>query len=48
MTRTETAPGGAGTGYVHPEVLVDTDWVAQHLDDPTRAHRGGGRRSAAL
>ncbi len=35
MTRTETAPGGAGTGYVHPEVLVETDWVAQHLDDPT-------------
>ncbi len=21
-------------GYVHPEVLVETDWVAQHLDDP--------------
>lgn len=21
-------------GYVHPEVLVSTDWVAQHLDDP--------------
>lgn len=20
--------------YVHPEVLVETDWVAQHLDDP--------------
>jgi thiosulfate/3-mercaptopyruvate sulfurtransferase len=20
--------------YVHPEVLVDTDWVAAHLDDP--------------
>jgi len=35
MTSTETAPGGASTGYVHPEVLVETDWVAQHLDDPT-------------
>jgi thiosulfate/3-mercaptopyruvate sulfurtransferase len=22
-------------GYVHPEVLVSTDWVAQHLDDPS-------------
>ena len=21
--------------YVHPEVLVETDWVAAHLDDPT-------------
>jgi thiosulfate/3-mercaptopyruvate sulfurtransferase len=22
------------TNYVHPEVLVSTDWVAQHLNDP--------------
>jgi thiosulfate/3-mercaptopyruvate sulfurtransferase len=22
------------TDYVHPEVLVSTDWVARHLDDP--------------
>ncbi len=22
-------------GYAHPEVLVSTEWVAQHLDDPT-------------
>jgi len=22
-------------GYAHPEMLVDTDWLAQHLDDPT-------------
>jgi thiosulfate/3-mercaptopyruvate sulfurtransferase len=22
-------------GYVHPEVLVSTDWVAQHLEDPS-------------
>ena len=21
-------------GYAHPEVLVDTEWVAQHIDDP--------------
>ena len=21
-------------GYAHPEVLVDTEWVAQHLNDP--------------
>ncbi len=24
----------AQRGYVHPEVLVGTDWVAAHLDDP--------------
>jgi len=24
----------ASRGYVHPEVLVSTDWVAQHLNDP--------------
>src|SRR5438445_1722468 len=23
-----------GTDYVHPEVLVDTNWVADHLNDP--------------
>ena len=22
------------TDYAHPEVLVKTDWVAQHLTDP--------------
>ncbi len=22
------------TEYAHPEVLVDTEWVAQHLNDP--------------
>ncbi len=21
-------------GYAHPEVLVSTDWVEQHLNDP--------------
>ena len=21
--------------YAHPELLVDTEWLAQHLDDPT-------------
>ena len=25
----------AERGYAHPEVLVSTDWVASHLDDPT-------------
>jgi thiosulfate/3-mercaptopyruvate sulfurtransferase len=24
----------AGRGYAHPEVLVSTDWVAEHLEDP--------------
>jgi thiosulfate/3-mercaptopyruvate sulfurtransferase len=27
-------PRFAGSGYAHPEVLVSTDWVAEHLDDP--------------
>ncbi len=33
---TETAATGAAaqTSYAHPEVLVDTEWVAQHLNDP--------------
>jgi thiosulfate/3-mercaptopyruvate sulfurtransferase len=25
----------AARGYVHPEVLVSTDWVEQHLNDPS-------------
>ena len=25
----------AGRGYAHPEVLVSTDWVEQHLNDPS-------------
>jgi thiosulfate/3-mercaptopyruvate sulfurtransferase len=24
----------SGSSYAHPEALVSTDWVAQHLDDP--------------
>ena len=28
-------PGIAGKGYVHPEVLVSTGWLADHLDDPS-------------
>ena len=36
MSGTETATSGmsATSGYAHPEVLVETDWVAQHLNDP--------------
>ncbi len=35
MTGANTATTGAAaqTGYAHPEVLVDTEWVAQHLND---------------
>jgi thiosulfate/3-mercaptopyruvate sulfurtransferase len=33
MMSTATAPGAASTGYAHPEALVETEWVAQHLDD---------------
>jgi thiosulfate/3-mercaptopyruvate sulfurtransferase len=36
ITRTGIAvdPAVAGKGYVHPEVLVSTEWLAEHLDDP--------------
>src|SRR5512132_3024869 len=27
-------PEVAAKGYVHPEVLVSTNWLAEHLDDP--------------
>ena len=35
MSGTETATSGrsASSGYVHPEVLVETSWVADHLND---------------
>jgi len=32
MVQSQTAP--AGQGYANPDVLVDTAWVAAHLDDP--------------
>ena len=36
MSGTEAAmsAAGAATNYVHPEVLVETSWVAEHLNDP--------------
>ncbi len=36
MTSVNTTPAGtsAQSDYAHPEVLVDTEWVAQHLNDP--------------
>lgn len=35
MSGTDTATTGmnATSGYAHPEALVDTEWVAQHLND---------------
>src|SRR5258708_23757776 len=27
-------PAVAAKGYVHPEVLVSTQWIADHLNDP--------------
>ncbi len=37
MSGTESATSGLGAviGYVHPDVLVETSWVAEHLNDPT-------------
>jgi thiosulfate/3-mercaptopyruvate sulfurtransferase len=30
----DTDPRFADSGYANPDVLVSTDWVAEHLDDP--------------
>ena len=37
MSGTETTTSGmsAASGYAHPEVLVETSWVAEHLNDPS-------------
>ena len=32
MVQSQVAP--AASGYANPDVLVETDWVAAHLDDP--------------
>ena len=29
------SPDIAAKGYVHPDVLVSTAWLAEHLNDPT-------------
>ncbi len=36
MSGTDTNRAGADAvaGYIHPEVLVETSWVAEHLNDP--------------
>ena len=34
MSGTETTNPSASSGYTHPELLVETEWVAQHLNDP--------------
>src|SRR3954466_11687713 len=31
---TAVDPSIASKGYVHPELLVSTEWLASHLDDP--------------
>src|SRR5690349_13331649 len=37
MAGTETTNSivNATSGYAHPEVLVETAWVAEHLNDPS-------------
>ncbi len=34
MVATDERPAATTAGYAHPEVLVSTDWVADHLNDP--------------
>ena len=36
------------TDYAHPEYLVETDWVAEHLNDPKVRIAEVGRRLPAL
>ncbi len=33
-TETTATAANAAAGYAHPEVLVETSWVAEHLNDP--------------
>jgi thiosulfate/3-mercaptopyruvate sulfurtransferase len=33
-TAADTDKAIAGKGYVHPEVLVSTEWLAKNLDNP--------------
>src|SRR5574340_697996 len=35
MAETTTSGTASAQGYAHPETLVDTQWVADHLNDPT-------------
>lgn len=35
MAQTGTATEIQNRGYAHPEILVSTEWVAQHLQDPS-------------
>src|SRR6266699_3017785 len=34
VTETTTSGNSATSGYAHPEALVETSWVAEHLNDP--------------
>jgi len=34
MVQNQTTPAAETAQYANPNVLVDTDWVAQHLNDP--------------
>lgn len=35
MTSIERSPSVAAKGYAHPDALVSTEWLAEHLDDPS-------------
>ena len=35
MSNTSVDPAIAAKGYAHPEVLVSTEWLAAHLEDPS-------------
>ena len=33
-TETATSADNAASGYAHPDALIETSWVAEHLNDP--------------
>ena len=48
-TTATTATGSiAAKGYAHPDALVSTEWLAEHLERPEHPHRRERRGRAAL
>jgi thiosulfate/3-mercaptopyruvate sulfurtransferase len=35
INKEETMSSTTTKGYIHPDVLVSTSWLAEHLHDPT-------------
>src|SRR5580704_9588867 len=53
VAATDTPKGSAGKGAAHPELVVSTQWLADHLNDPNLvivhiAHEEGDYRAAHI